>query len=392
MRKALVALYTLVLLGLASCGGGGSTLAGEGGVGSGGTGITGGTVGYVAGFGSIYVNGIRYEIGSASLNVVDDSALKLGMSVKVLGTVSADSSTGTASSVESQAEAQGQVSSLNAAAGTFSVEGLSVSTDTETIFDGVTALAQLANGDWVKVYGQAWGAGQLRASRIEKISASATRVLSGAVSGLNTAQQTFALGNYTVAYGSASFGGTLSAGTLQNGQVVRVRSSTGPTGSLLTASRLELWYPLPTTEAAPISVDGLITNYLSRGSFQVLGYAIDGSTAQLTGGPLSAVGNGVKVEATGTLHNGVLVAAKLALRQIQGTPGTARFTATGPVTSFVSAASFKVQGQQVNASGGSVTFSGGTAAQLTAAAGKVTVVGSQVTNGVLIADTVTFLP
>lgn len=393
MQKGLMLLCALWMGLLASCGGGSLSVAenGTGGVGSGGTGITGGSVGYIAGFGSIYVNGIHYDIDSAAVQTTDDSSLKLGMSVKVLGTVSSDGSTGVASSVESQADAQGPVSNLNATTGSFGLHGLAVSTDSETVFDGITGLASLANGDWVKVYGQAWGTGQLRASRIEKLTTAATPILSGTVSSLDTVQQTFAIAGQTVAYSGASFAGTLSAASLQNGMVVRVRSNTAPSGGVIAASSIALWYPLPTTEAAPLSVAGTITNYQSMGSFQVLGYAIDASAALLTGGPTSAVGNGVKVEAVGVLRNGVLVASKLALRQIPGTPGIARFIATGPVANYVSLANFKVQGQAVDASG-TVTFNGGTAAQLANRAVRVTVEGAQVLNGVLVANTVTFLP
>jgi hypothetical protein len=395
MKKIVYALCASLFVALASCGGGGGSTAANngGGVGSGGTGITGGSVGTVAGFGSIFVNGTRYDIDNATLTLGDDAALQLGMSVKVLGTLSTDRSSGVATSVESQAEAQGEVSGLNPAAGTFRVEGLDVSTDSETIYQGITALSQLANGDWVKLYGQAWGNGELRASRIEKVSASAARVLSGTVGSLNTTAKTFVLGNHTVSYALATFSGALTASTLQDGQVVRVRSSSAPVLGVLTASRIGLWYPLPTTESAPLSVAGIVTNFTSLSStFKVLGYSVNASGAQLTGGTVAALGNGVKVEATGTLQNGVVVASKLALRQIPGTPGIARFTASGPVTNFVSAADFKVQGQSVNASGMAVTFSGGTVGQLSTRAVKVTVVGSQVLNGVLVADTVTFVP
>lgn len=377
--------------GSVGSGGTGTVASNDGSVGSGGTGITGGGVGYVAGFGSIYVNGTRFAFDPAALQLADESALKLGMSVKVTGSLEPDFLSGTAISVESALDARGPVSNLNAVAGTLQIQGLDVSTDSETVFEGVADLTGLSNGDWVKVYGQTWGAGSIRASRIEKLGAPATLVLSGSVSGLNTSSQTFSLGNLSIQYGTAVFSGGVTASTLGNGALVRVRATTVATGGVLAATSIQAWYPLALTNNNALSVAGVITNFASLTSFHVLGYPVDASTAQVTGGPATAFGNGVKVEVAGLVQGGVLKASKIKIRQIPGTGGPANFTVTGPVGHFVSVSSFKVQGQPVDASGSGVIFSGGTSSSL-ANALKVTVVGAKVVSGVLIADTVTFTP
>jgi hypothetical protein len=396
MKKWLAAIFVLAGLVLVACGGGGGGLGnlasgGNGGVGSGGTGISAGSVGYVAGFGSIYVNGTRYDISGVSPTLLDDTELRLGMSVKVTGTVSADFSTGVASSVESEVDARGQVSNLNVSAGSMQVQGLNITTDPETVYDGVAGLGSLANGDWVKVYGQVSGSDPLRASRIEKLSSAPSGlVISGAISQLDKTHQQFTLGNLTINYASAAFTGAIDANSISNGMVVRVRSSTAPVAGVLTASSIKLWYPLTLVEGAPLSVDGVIGAYAAPNSFKVLGYSVDASSATVSGGTASTLANGVKVEVTGLVHSGILVASSVVIRQVPGVAGPARYTATGPIVQFVSASSFKVQGQAIDASG-SVTYSGGTQAQL-ANQVKVTVVGSHVVNGVLIADTVTFNP
>ncbi len=61
----------------------------------------------------------------------------------------------------------------------------------------------------------------------------------------------------------------------------------------------------------------------------------------------------------------------------------------GALGGFVSAANFRVQGEPVDASGSGVVFSNGNASNL-ADGTRVTVTGSQVVNGVLIANQVTF--
>ncbi len=73
--------------------------------------------GKVTGFGSIYVNGIEFETGSATYNVDDqqgsgDSSLSVGMFVKVKGSVNADGVTGTAESVSYDDDFEGPVTNL----------------------------------------------------------------------------------------------------------------------------------------------------------------------------------------------------------------------------------------------------------------------------------------
>ena len=154
-KRTLAQAITVALLsgGLAACGGSSDTAANGS--------IT--TVGTVTGFGSVYVNGVKYETDSSSYRVddddaFDDSALAIGMKVKVKGTVNADGVTGTATSIEYDDDLEGPVAALNedVALGTktFEVFGIPVkATDGETIFDDGMTYADLANGDVVEISG-----------------------------------------------------------------------------------------------------------------------------------------------------------------------------------------------------------------------------------------------
>ena len=97
-------IISLFMFTLASCGGGGSA-------GIGGTGITSG--GTITGFGSIFVNGVKYDTSGSTItiddNIVDESALKLGMFVLVRGTLDTNNTTGTANSVSINIELKGPV-------------------------------------------------------------------------------------------------------------------------------------------------------------------------------------------------------------------------------------------------------------------------------------------
>ena len=102
----------LVLVALSGCGGGGggSTVAGIGGTGK----IASGTI---TAFGSIWVNGIEYDIDSASLEVNDDDGaglsqddLRIGMVVTVTAVV--EGSSGVASLVVYDNEIEGPISGI----------------------------------------------------------------------------------------------------------------------------------------------------------------------------------------------------------------------------------------------------------------------------------------
>lgn len=375
---------SLVFLLLASCGGGG-------GVGSGGTGINAGgvSIGSVSGFGSIIVNDVRYNVDTAALSLDDANRLALGMTVRVAGAASADPSTATATSVMTAAEMRGTVSAVNAGSGTFVVLGTTVSTDEATVVDGFAGLASLVNGDVVQVYGLPAAPGSLRATRIEKPGAGSGQIVTGSIASLDSSSRTFQLGGLTIDYAGASLTEGLVASNLASGMMVRVRAAAEPVSGVLAATQVQPWYNIPSAHGTPVDLAGVVTDYASLGSFKLLGTSIDASGAQVTGGPGSSVGNGVKVEVSGVMANGVLTAAKLKIRHIPGTGGPASFTLIGTVGGFVSAANFQVQGQPVDASGGGVVFNNGSASNLVNGA-RVTITGSQVINGVLMANQVTF--
>jgi len=85
----------------------------------------------------------------------------------------------------------------------------------------------------------------------------------------------------------------------------------------------------------------------------------------------------------------VLVVSKLKIRKIPGTGGPSSFSLLGAIGNYSSAASFRVKGQPVDASGPGVTFTNGTASSLGNGV-RASITGSQVVNGVLIAEQVTF--
>lgn len=376
-------------IGVAGVGSGGTGISGDG-VGSGGTGAVadGGAVGSVDGFGSIVVNGTHFDISGARLQLDDSAALRLGMTVRVAGTLSTDLASGTATAVLSAADLRGTVENLDAGAGTFSVLSVQVATDPSTVFaGGLTGLADLQAGEPVQVYGLPAGAA-FRATRIERLPAAGLPVLSGPVLALDTPSRTFVIGNLRVRYSAAVFHGLWPAAGLSEGMLVRVRA--GSAGNPLDAVSIEPWIPALPGDGGRFSVSGIVTRVTSLSDLQVDGVPVDASGARVSGGSTAAIVPGARVEVAGTLRGGVLAATRLKLRHEPSSPPDMPYSATGPIGSLRSAASFRIQGQEIDAGGPGVVFANGSAADL-ANGSSARVTGSRVVNDVLVAERVEFL-
>lgn len=368
-----------------------SASAGDaGGVGSGGTGASASAgdsgdsgVGGVGGVASIIVNDVRYDTAGAILKLRDASQLQLGMTAKVNGPTNADFTAGQATEVESAADARGLITSIDSGSGNLVVLGMTISTDATTVWGNVSGLGALAPGMKVQVWGLPAGPGLLRATRIEQV-ATGTPILSGVVQNLDLANRRFLLGSLTVDFSQT----TLPPAAV--GDVnVRVRASMAPSSGMLQASSVELWYPVTLRDGTRRQLGGVVTDFAAITNFRVLGTPVDGSSAQVSGGPAAAIANGVELDVAGTVSNGLLVATKIRIKKTPGGANTASFTAKGTVGAFKSVAEFKVKGQAVDASGTDVQFVNGTAAGL-GNGRSVTVVGTRIVNDMLIATQVTF--
>ncbi|AEG94712.1 DUF5666 domain-containing protein [Ramlibacter tataouinensis] len=403
-----IGLMAAVLL-LASCGGGGTGVAGGGGgVGSGGTGAMASnvTVGSVEGFASIIVNGIRYNVDAADTRQVEDpEGLKFGMTVRVQGMVDAGAATGTASSLASTPQVRGAVTSVDAAGASFVVLGLQVRVNAATVYEGLGGLGELVPPATVQVYGLPGEAGRLLATRVERVAPGATRVLTGAVQDLDRPARRFRLGGRLVDYRTATFDADLTPASLDNGTLVRVELPSNDGVGVLAALRVRPWYAVPLADGTALSLSGPVTDYAGPGAFKVQGVRVDASQARINGGPASALREGAYVDASGVSRSGVLVPERLRIRSgddededddeenrgrgEDDEQDRTRFSAEGRISQFEGLQRFRVQGQWVDASGASVRFQGGSAADL-ARGRRVSVRGSAVRQGTLLADSVRF--
>ncbi len=160
IKIGLSGLFTALILSACSD----STYLAEGGIG--GTGISSGPI---SGFGSIYVNGIRFDTRDAQItlngNSATEDALQLGMVVTVVGEINSELTQGTADTITFNYLLQAEVSSVDPQGNTIVAAGKTISVDELTVFIN-TALTDLKAGDNINISGNKKANGDIAASYI----------------------------------------------------------------------------------------------------------------------------------------------------------------------------------------------------------------------------------
>lgn len=305
--RFLAGLASALILG--ACGGGGG-IGGTGGGGGGGIGGTGVAYGTITGFGSVWVNGVRYETPAGTVFRLDDSAvsqsdLKVGMVARVEGSGT------TASTVVVDSALKGRVEAV--AGDVFTVMGQTVQTDATTTFDnGIRP----AVGEWVEVHGLPQQAGVVAANYIERKTtpASPPFVATGFVAAQDTAARTLTIGGLTVAYGSADAGDMPSGSWV--GLLVEAKGSTcagSPACGTLTASKLEPAGPR-ITSSPKTEIEGYVTALTADGFMLGGQRVVLTASTEFEDGVRADIVVGVKLEAEGPIVDGVMTATEVELK------------------------------------------------------------------------------
>ena len=266
--------------------------------------------GTIEGFGSIRVNGVRYDESKATIRNDDGSNiakenLKLGMVVDIIAEPAQTNSAGikvaTASQVHYRSELEGPLTAVFG--NQLTVFGQQVLLNETTVFEDGRA-ASLVIGKILELYGQRRADGTILASRIEiENDADDLFKLRGPVTALDVGTGTFRIGE-------AIIHSPGDVNNLANGETVLVRlaRSSNAAGQWI-ASTLKKETPLALVESIISSttgiradLEGYITKMESATRFVVAGVLVDASAARMPAG--LAVGTLVDVE--GVLSNGVL--------------------------------------------------------------------------------------
>ena len=373
----------IALLGLTACGGGM-----QAGVGSGGSGApVSVSLGTVDGFGSLIVNGERYDESAAEV-LIDErpdravpatvAAIRLGMRVE-LQHRNLVISTATVA-----AELIGPVSSVSASAFTALGQTVRINTDPArpTVFDGFNALVDLASGATVEVHGDRAANDEILATRVELKPAGLALVrIAGTASGVTG--RNFSIGPLSVDATAATIvpGGA----TIANGQRVVAWTDVAYTGGTLAAKVVRVG-DLPLANNAAVAVEGPVGNFQSASNFRVGGVTVDAGSAVYTGGTAASLANGRQVRVRGTSVNGVLQATSVEFLQA----AHAQVLLTGAITGFVDASTaFRVRNAVTRVTP-QTTYVGGAAANL--GSGVMVKLTGALVSGVVEAATVEFLP
>ena len=362
LRNVLAVLVTATAALVAACGGGGGSSTTPTVV------ATDYSQGPISGFGSVIVNGVRWDDSAATITDDDgvshrSSDLKLGMMVEIDGTdVDHANGTGKALMFRIASEMAGPIASVDVATSSFVVLGVTIQVTSSTVFDDTISggVAGLSADEVVEVQGLFDAASNsIVATRVQPSAGAPDYRVRGVVTALDTAAKTFMLGSETVWYG-----GILTDGAwLANGLQVKVRMAKTQLNGAWVADTVR---PVVRTLAdrAEAEVEGSITSFTSVTSFSVNGLAVDASGAILPA-DTSGLVLGAHVEVRGAIQDGVLVATSVRVDDDGHHGGPPRVFELHGTVSGVNATdkTFALRGLTVSYAG-SVTYVNGTASDL----------------------------
>ena len=342
-------------------------LASACGVDSGGTGSV--ALGPITGFGSIIVNGVRFDDSDAFVEDEDGAPLtrdrlQLGVTTQIDASTPYAGPAGlqaAASSVRIGSELVGPVAAVDPAGGALTVLGQTVIVTPATVFDVTLAggLAILQVDTTVEVYGR-YDAANVRytATRIEARPNPGFYKLRGPVSAVDSAAAVLTIGGQRIDYSRVP------AGDLPNavvGMIVRARLQPAPVSGGWIAVALPSGVPqLP--DRAEATLEGRISAWTSSRQFSVNGVPVDATAARFPNGAGGVV-LGARVSVEGRSVAGVLQASTVDAEGDEGS-GNSNFELHGTIDAIDTAAkTFRLRGLTVDYSA-TVEYEGGTAADL----------------------------
>ena len=236
---------------------------------------TGRTIGPISGFGSVYVNGIRFDTSNTSFTFEGRPGSQERLFQGMIITASGDTSTGdtlaSASSIDFRFNLIGAVDHVedeDKLANSFKAGGQVVLLNELTVIRHADSHDAFADDELVAVSGFRRANGHIVATYIEKVDTenpgllNAT-VVEGTVQANDARLLTFRIGDQLVNYASAQL--DLSAGVLEEGLLVRVTGQ--ETGEQLMALTIEEPQPAGvTSDINSVSISGLVTN-VGTGTF-----------------------------------------------------------------------------------------------------------------------------
>jgi hypothetical protein len=276
--------------------------------------------GTISGFGSVIVNGVRYNTDSATFTIDGaagtQSDLAVGDVVVLRGTVNDDGTSPTAASVTFDDAVEGPISAIDTAASTITVLGQLVHIDADTSFDDSISPASidgLAANDIVEVSGFVLADGGISATRIEPKPAGGEFEVTGTVS--NLSGTTFDINDLEVDF-SAALLDNFPSGAPENGQRVEAKGTSLGAGGELLATRVEFKGSAFGDDGDLVELEGFITRFVDATDFDVAGIPVTTTgTTVFENGVAADLALNRKVEVDGSIDaSGRITATKVELK------------------------------------------------------------------------------
>ena len=313
-------------------------------------------VGPINGFGSVIVNGIKFDTSKTSINIdgtpVNENNLSVGMVVKVTGEV--NGTTGTATSISMEYEVRGLVLSNNIntnGEGDLSVMGQRIIIGADVQFESdvpsITSLELMDPGTVVKVSGHSDGQSGVFATYVKVISAdgfSDDVKVKGTIANLTT--NSFNIGSLLITYGNETELEKIPNNTLEDGMFVTVESDSASfDGNPLSFHAEEIsLVTFDEHDGSEVEIEGVVTDdtKLANNEFGLSGRTIrfNNETTYEGGGP-DDIANDLKLEVEGVVQaDGSVLAEEIEFRNDSSIELSGRVTVKGTN-------SITVLGQQV---------------------------------------------
>ncbi|HSO19964.1 MAG TPA: DUF5666 domain-containing protein [Desulfosarcina sp.] len=315
-------LLVMVCMLLVGCGGGGIADLAAGG--QGGTGVTGGgqggtgmSAGTVTAFGSIHVNGVRYDTSQAEIFVEGQSqgfgdgavqtSLAVGMVVRVEGNFE-DSENGTADRVYFNDDLRGLVETgsfqeIDSLTSKLVVLGKTVVINEFTNVVGI-AIDSGIEGEWIQVSGFEDAEGRLNATFVTGITNSGGANLKGTITAVDPPNFIITINGIDISYLNAA---PIDPDPFAVGQLVEVTGDYSSGAAAVDADNITWVDFLGADDIDFIELEGIVSNKTSDTEFSLNGVPVILNAQTIySGGDAGDAAEDVRIEVEGQLIDGVV--------------------------------------------------------------------------------------
>lgn len=289
------------------------------------------TLGPISGFGSVIVNGQRFDTSAAVFRVNGEAATQGDLRVGMIIRADVDFDTLTAARVDFESSLIGSVESVDVLNGALTVLRQNISLSPNTLLDNVT-LAEVSPGDFLEISGIRDATGTLIASHVRRAGQAGRLQISGDITSLQTAASTFVIGGLLIDYSEADLSG-LTEGLVNGLSIV----ASGATDALdagsgrlaVTSLRSGLLADIET--GSEFELEGIVTDVESTTRFSVNGQQVAASPATVVAfdngaaASTASIALNSRLEVEGILSSsGTLVATRIIVIPVDNSELTGR--------------------------------------------------------------------